>query len=460
MFLCGGALVLALAGVGPLTARAEQLSKLNILIITIDTLRADHISSYGYHLVTSPNLDRLAQKGIRFDQAYTTIPLTGPAHTSLFTGRYPQETGARVNGQPLARDPRLLTLPQILNKNGYATAAFVSAWPLKDRLARLDRGFEVYNQEFTRQFQWLNSYRSAEDVTLKTTRWLHSQKKSAKPFFLWVHYFDPHGPYDLWENFSDLPPNPSGTYKTKAIDRAMAERIRAYDSEIAYTDHHIGKLFQEISKLGLTDSTLILITADHGESLGERGYVGHGRQLYEYIVRVPMILYHPEITPVGQTVHHKVSLLDLAPTILDFTGIHHPFPLQGISLRAFFNGATPPPPRDTYFVTFPGKPWQIPKWISWMWHFPTRKKLPLKIGRLHSHQKLIWTPRSKQLEAYNLDQDTTETHPVFSGKVNKFYRKQVQGLMSWYKTTNRHRKNRTAMSKRDIEVLKTLGYID
>ncbi len=439
-------------------AAAQEPERPNIVLITIDTLRADHLSSYGYHLLTTPNLDRFAEQGVRFERAYTTIPLTGPAHTSLFTGRYPQETGARVNGQPLASDARLLTLPRILEKNGYQTAAFVSAWPLTKRLTHLDRGFEIYDQDLGRKFQMLNSYRNAEDVTPRVLSWIRLSPK--QPFFLWVHFFDPHGPYELKEEFVDLESNPDGDYRTEPVDEEMAERLRNYDSEIAYTDHYVGKLLDELEVQGLQDSTVVVVASDHGESLGERGYIGHGRQLYENIVRIPLMIRYPLKVPAGEVVGENVSLLDVAPTLLDLAGIEPPLPYQGKSLRTFFDDSSENKPRTTYFVTFPGKPGIAPKWLSWLWHFPSGKKLPLKMGRIVQDEKIIWTPKSRGLEVYDVVKDREEKTPIFAGSPNGAYQPYVNRLLGWFKSTNRHGNNRTAMTKRDIEILKTLGYID
>ncbi len=444
------------------TSGAKQpVLRPNVLLITIDTLRANHLSCYGYHKITSPRIDRFASQGARFDRAYTTVPQTGPAHASLLTGRYPQETGARVNGQPMANDPRVLPLQRILKRNGYRTGAFVSAWPLKDRLTHLRRGFDVYNEKFTKTFQLISSYRPAEDVTPKAIHWLQmkSRMKKKRPFFLWVHFFDPHSPYELKEKYADHPLNPSGTLKTTALNKEMATRIRSYDSEIAHTDHHVGLLLDELEKLGLRDSTVVIVMADHGESLGEKGYVGHGNHIYEYISQIPLILSYPPAVAAGQIVNERVSLVDVMPTILDLVGIKPPFPLQGRSLRSYLN-SSPPPARDTYIVTFSGKPGIAPKWLRWLWYSSSEKHLPLKIGHIRSDRKIIWTPARNKIEEYNLRLDRKEMKPIFAGKPNGQYKSSINGLKLWFESTNRHVHKPTKMKKKDIEVLRSLGYID
>ena len=182
----------------------------NILLITIDTLRADHLSSYGYHLKTSPTIDKLAEDGVRFENAYSPIPLTGPSHTSLFTSRFPQEHGARINGYAVPKDSKWLSLPQVLKRFGYQNGAFVSAWPLTARLTHLDRWFDLYDEDLGRKYQVFNSSRYAEDVTPLAVSWL--EENQVGPFFLWVHYFDPHSPYNLREEFAE--PERSGHPKS------------------------------------------------------------------------------------------------------------------------------------------------------------------------------------------------------------------------------------------------------
>jgi arylsulfatase A-like enzyme len=439
---------------------AAEPERPNVLLITLDTIRAHHFSSYGYHLRTTPNMDQLAAEGARFDRAYTAIPMTGPAHVSLFTSRYPQEHGAKVNGQPMADDPRLLTITEILRKQGYRTAAYVSAWPLKERLTRLNKGFELYDQEFNTQYQMFNSFRSANEVTPKAIEWL--QTSGSEPFFLWVHYFDPHKPYRLQSAFDDLPENEEGDVRSVPADKEMADRIRRYDSEVAFMDYHIGKLIRELSRLGIDDSTLVIVVGDHGESLGEGGYIGHGRYLFESIVRVPLIIRYPRLVPAGRVVREHVSILDIMPTLLDVLEIEYPLSLQGESLRSLFDEANGPVrerPDTTYFVTFPGKQWQMPKWFSWLWHRESEDRLPLKLGWIRGEQKVVWTPGSKTLELFTLGEDGNGAQPVFSGKVDESPQDEVTQLQAWFEATLIYRDEKFRLRQEDIEVLKSLGYV-
>ena len=291
-FLLGSGLyafsTLAGAAAEPPSAEARP----NIVLITIDTLRADHLSCYGYHLKTSPTIDKLAEDGVRFENAYSPIPLTGPSHTSLFTSRFPQEHGARINGYAVPKDSQWLSLPQILKRFGYQNGAFVSAWPLTSRLTHLDRWFDLYRRGPEPQissFQ-LQPLRRGCDASGSL---MAGGKPGRGRFFLWVHYFDPHSPYNLREDFAEPESSGHPNSTREPLNREMANRIKKYDAEIGYADFHIGKLLARLDELGLKESTLVVLTSDHGESLGEHGYVGHGRQLSEGIVHIPLIMRYP-----------------------------------------------------------------------------------------------------------------------------------------------------------------------
>jgi arylsulfatase A-like enzyme len=431
----------------------------NLLLITIDTLRADHLSSYGYHLRTSPNIDRLAAEGVRFANAHTVIPLTGPAHISLFTSRYPQEHGARINGLSQRSDARVLMLPQVLRRYGYRNAAFVSAWPLNSRLTHLNRWFDVYDEEMNRSYELVNSQRWAEDVAPRALAWLGSNR--ARPFLLWVHFFDPHAPYDLRAGFEDLPAagDPPGG---PVLSAAAAQRIRAYDSEIAYADHYVGRILRAVDDLGLRESTLVVLLADHGESLGEHDYVGHGRNLYESIVHVPLIFRWPGVVRAGKVVEQDVSLLDVAPTVIDLTvrrrepGWTSPVPMAGRSLSAALDGGGEPAQETIRYVTFGGRKGFLPRFMT-TW-FVNSGSLPLKVGQRNRDRKVVWSPREKGLEVFDLSRDPGELFPAEPARESPVYEAESRRLRLWLdKTGGKSGENR--MTGRDLEVLRSLGYI-
>lgn len=444
-----------------LPAEMAVSSRPNVLLITVDTLRADHLSSYGYGLKTSPYIDKLAQEGTRFERAYTVIPLTGPAHLSLFSSRYPQEHGARRNGLAMASDRTLVTLPQILRANGYLNSAFVSAWPLTARLTNIDDWFDHYEENLTRTYQMFNSSRWAEDVTPEAIGWLKQNGGKDKPFFMWVHYFDPHSPYDFREHFADL--KQTGSERPPAIaDPEMRERVRNYDTEIAYTDWYIGKLLATLDEMKLSDSTLVVLTADHGESLGEHDYVGHGRYLYENIIRIPLIVRLPGKVKAAQVVSTPVSIVDIAPTVLDLTVKEEvrdknvPVRFVGRTLEPALTTGAKLRERRIYSVTFPGKKGFAPKWLSWMW--VRDEELPLRFGYVDGNSKLIWSPEDQRAVAYDIGRDPQEIRPRTLTAGTQAYRGQTKRLQTWFARTE-SRASEEKLTARDAEVLKSLGYV-
>ncbi len=448
--------ILLSVSAAPLAAAAEEQST-NVLLITVDTLRADHLSCYGYHRRTSPNIDKLASEGTRFEKAYTPIPLTGPAHFSLLTSRYPQEHGARINGLSHRKKTKLLFLPQVLRKHGYRNGAFVSAWPLTSRLTHIDQYFDHYDEDMPRGYQVFNSMRWAEDVTPRAQSWLRSNADG--PFFLWVHYFDPHEPYNLRKGFTELEQLAEPGYPGLDIeDEAVRERLLRYDSEIAYADHHIGKLLASLDDLELRDSTLVVLASDHGESLGERDYVGHGRFLYEPIVHVPLIFRLPGAVSAGKVVAETVSLIDLSPTIIDMVTKRDqelPIELGGNNLAAALNGGKIDDATARY-VTFGGKKGFFPRWISFLW--TDMDSSPLKIGRKTGSRKVIWSLRDDEMEIFDVAADPHEQAPKAMKEGSPQYKRETARLKRWYDATEGEAGD-NQMTEKDIEILKSLGYL-
>ena len=271
----------------------------NILLITLDTTRADHLGCYGYEKAGTPHLDGLARGGVRFARAYCPAPLTLPAHCTIMTGVEPAAHGVRNNGHHLA--PATRTLAEGLKEAGYATSAFVSSFSVDSRFG-LDRGFDVYDDTFSPDmpYKTLNAERRAEQTLVRFSRWL--DKNGGRRFFSWVHFYDPHWPYD--------PPSP------------FKERFpgRPYDGEIAYMDDQVGALLDGLRERGLLERTIVVVAGDHGEGLGEKVEMGHGIFLYEETLRVPLIMNNPAAFPRPRVVESQVRLVDLAPTILDVLG--------------------------------------------------------------------------------------------------------------------------------------------
>ena len=440
---------------------APATDRPHVVLITVDTLRADHLSSYGYHLRTSPRMDQLASEGVLFEQAYCTIPMTGPSHFSMFTGRYPQEHGARINGVAIYDDSKWLTLPQVLRRFGYKTGAFVSAWPLIGRLTNLNDHFDHYDDELTRTYQVFHSMRWAEDVTPSAKKWLDANKDEEN-IFMWVHYFDPHEPYNLRKDFSE----PEQIHEPNPIiheyDKEVHGRILNYDSEIGYTDEHIGDLLDHIDRLGMSEDTLVVLVSDHGEGLGEQGFNGHGRWLYESVVRVPWIMRMPgKITP-GTTIPQNVTTLDLSPTILDLVVPEYrqdgkiPLSFAGESLLPAITEAVSPSVRQVRFVSYEGKKGFMPKWLSWMWR--PNSGTPHRVGMLNGSMKIIWTPHEERFEMFDLDKDPHELNPETLEAGQERYKFEMTAFQRWLKATDLA-ENESRMTEKDARILESLGYI-
>lgn len=324
----------------------------SVVLITIDTLRADHIGAYGGKAVT-PVLDRLAEQGVLLEQASTPVPSTGPAHVSLMSGLHPWRHGAMANAVPL--DPELLTLAQVLSERGLATGAFVSSY-IVDRRFGLDRGFDTYFFEPTEGYDWRGSRRDkfwsrGEATVGAATDWIASH--AGEPFFVWVHLFDPHRPY--------LPPREFALSETEPVDisgkrlppevrdmHELAQLNRQYRGEVSYADAQVGRLVAKLSSLKLADRTAVIVTSDHGEGLGDHGLLEHGQNVFDELVRVPMI-FRATGLPAGRRLVGPAQLEDLMPTILVMLGVDcdaGPDGVDGIDLLPWLRAETEIPPRS------------------------------------------------------------------------------------------------------------------
>lgn len=274
----------------------------NVLLITLDTTRADRLGCYGYDLATTPTLDMLAHRGILFEKAYTQVPLTLPSHASILTGRYPREHGIRVNGRNILSE-HSTTLATEFKKHGYHTGAIIGAWVLNSNFG-LNQGFDIYHDDFeTLKNSSSNEVqRRADSVTDDALLWL--SKTIDKPFFAWIHYFDPHDPYEPPDPFRHKHPDP-------------------YDGEIAFMDSQIQRVIDYLKSEDQLDRTLIVVVGDHGESFGEHGEHGHAVFLYQTNLHVPLIMSHPAFHS-PQRIQSVVATVDIFPTLLAFMGWEAP----------------------------------------------------------------------------------------------------------------------------------------
>lgn len=333
----GATLLALLLAALPLTGgcgRGNQAENPNLLLVTLDTVRADHLGCYGNREAVTPWLDRLAAEGVRFDSVSAPVPLTLPSHASILSGLLPPHHGLRNNGLG-AYPADKSTLASVLAKEGYRTGAFIGAFVL-DRRFGLNQGFEVYDDEIPRDPHagvTLEAERPGRDVVDRALAWLRGEDsvKNSRPFFLWVHLYDAHAPYT---------PPPAW---------AARHPGRPYDGEISEVDAQVGRLLEELERQGLADGTVVAVAADHGEGLGEHGELTHGLLLYEPTLHVPLLVRAPgRLKP--RVVETPMSLVDLAPTLAGLLGKSLPAPagpggrtLDGRDLsKALLAGGDPP----------------------------------------------------------------------------------------------------------------------
>lgn len=304
------------------SAVATESQPQAVVLITVDALRADRLSAYGYGRPTSPHVDALLARGMLFARARTPETLTTPAMCSLITGLPPHRHGASRNG--LRMEEGLDSLPKILASHGWNTAAFVTNWPLKDSISRLGEHFNHYGEVFTRRrwFGLLNAEATGEDATDQAIAWVsrHLADHPRQPFLLWVHYSEPHAPYHFHKEYA----------ARLGIDASNPSRSDRYDTEVAAVDVAIARLLDELEERIPAPRLLLAFLADHGESLGEHDYWGHGRHLYEPTLWIPMALVWPGHVAVG-TVAAPATLLDVPATILDLLGLPIPDDFTGRS---------------------------------------------------------------------------------------------------------------------------------
>jgi arylsulfatase A-like enzyme len=312
-------------------------SDLNLLVITLDTTRADRLGAYGFPGVETPSLDRVAREGVRFDHMTSAAPLTLPAHCSLFTGRLPPQHGVRQNGMALRADE--VTLAMVLKSQGFQTAAVPAAFVVSSQWG-LNQGFEQYIDGFGNHsadepedaprgpHAARALRRSADDVADRALDWLQEHDRGR--FFTWLHFYDPHAPYE--------PPEP---YRSRYAKDP-------YLGEIAFMDEQLGRVFGYLEARRLLNRTIIVVVGDHGESLGEHGEHTHGLFVYESVLRVPFIIRAPFTNLRGRRVDEPTRSIDMMPTVLDLLGISAPAGVQGRSLAGLMTGTERALELETY----------------------------------------------------------------------------------------------------------------
>jgi len=417
-------IVLALTALPALQVAAEEPKKptFNVVLITIDTLRADHVGCYGYKQIKTPNIDSVAADGVRFEHAFTPVPVTLPSHTAILTGTYPMLSGVHdFGGNKLS--PQQVTLATVLKQAGYVTGAVVASAVLDSRFG-LNQGFDFYYDHF--DFSRLEEAnldemeRPGNVVADQALEWLG--KNSQKKFFLWMHLYDPHYPY--------RPPEP---YRQEYA-------AQPYDGEIAFADEQVGRLLRFLKDRGLYQNTVIVLSGDHGESLGEHGEKTHGFFIYNATMHVPLIIHLPGKSAT-QTVSDPVSLVDLMPTVLAATGLDIPSQVQGRSLVPALRGEKIDQDRTLYGETF------LPRL-----HFNWSELRGAENAKYH----FIDAPRP---ELYDLAKDPGELRNLFPEKkaVAEEMRAKLAGLIREY-SAGKELAEKTGLDPALMERLKSLGY--
>jgi choline-sulfatase len=375
----------------------------NVFLVTVDTLRADHVGCYGYTGVKTPAMDSLAKDGIRFANAFTPIPVTNSSHASIMTGLYPSSHGVMDFGVALSATH--VTWAALLQKHGYATAAFIGAVVLDSKTLApgFDQGFDYYDNflPHTGKGHWDVEERRGMEVVQHAEKWLdrpHSEQSltapSASPKFLWVHLYDPHDPYEP-------PPPYSEIY-----------RNNLYDGEVAYADHALGDFLAYLRRRGWYDNSLIVLVGDHGEGLGEHRENTHGIFLYDATLHVPLIIKLPQQREAGKVVRAQVRTIDILPTVLGLLNVSTIEHMDGASLQPLLAGAGQGSERPLFGET------DYPLHFGWA---------PLRCVRTEGG-KLIQAPRP---EYYDLSSDPHELHNLYSSATPPQQR--LQALLSQHR---------------------------
>lgn len=404
----------------------------NVVLLSVDTLRADRLGCYGYPHATSPNIDALAAEGLLFEDVLAEVPLTNPSFGAMMTSRYPRMTGVTRNGLPMPE-----TVPKVaelFRDAGYQTLCVQSNWTLKSKLSGLHHGFDVYDDHFhTRRWGIIKSERYADEVT-DIALTLLRERDANRPMFLWVHYSDPHAPYRHHREFAPSDDAYPGHDKVNRVRRG-------YDSEIAYMDSHIARFLAALPK----ESTFIVFVADHGESLFEHDYLGHGRRIYQTCVRVPLIVKGPGIAPGRNATPGR--LLDIGPTLLALAGLEPAAGMLGHNLLSP-EGA---PPNARFVETYGGAVPNLPGAKALMADQP-----PIRRGVVQEGWKLILG--GERVELFNLRDDPMETNNLAEKAPDKV--SELEALIRQFEANVKSRpRTQAPLDEQDIEALKSLGYI-
>jgi arylsulfatase A-like enzyme len=422
----------------------------HVVVVTIDTLRADHVSGYGYPRPTTPAIDRLLAEGATFLAASTPTPTTSPAHVSLFTASYPRTHGVLKNGMVL--DPGRPTLAEALRARGYRTGAIVSAFPVAGRFG-LARGFDHYDDTFDREHasidvaEWEGMDldeafdRRADATTDRALAWLDSMR-GGPSWFLWVHYYDVHGPYDPPRPYADLFRDPERS------DR-LGSAIAAYDGETRFVDDNVARLVERVDAAFGSRNVLLVIATDHGEGLMDHGWMAHGVHLYEELVRVVLAFRWPSGVAARTRSEVPVSLIDVSPTVLALLGL--PSSLlgsEGHDLSPLLRGQTASGLRPIFFERRP-------------YATRDRSRVPA-VGPMRAVRDGTWkyVDASEQgvQELFDLSTDPGETRNLLASE--RATGERLATLLREWQATPHAGPSAPSVSEDDAARLRALGYVE
>jgi len=401
--------------------------KPNVILITIDTLRPDHLGCYGYKAIQTPHIDKLALESARFTTVVSQVPQTLPSHCTILTSTYPMFHGIRDNvGYRL--DNSKTTLAEVLKRQGFQTGAFVGSYVLDSRFG-LGQGFDTYDDHFNPEknsdgFLKLEQLeRRAEEVVDHAVRWLE-KTNSSSPFFVWIHLYDPHDPYE--------PPPP---FKVRY-------KSRPYDGEIAYVDEQVGKLITYLGKKGFYEKSLIVLTGDHGESFGEHREFKHGYFLYDTTLLVPLLIKPVRQTFGKQVIEEQVRLVDIAPTILQILELPRVADFQGTGLLGLLAGKQKHLQLEAYSETY----------------YPAQFGASALRSLRRLNTKFIEAPRP---ELYDLSQDPAEVKNIYPDNQALAHqlKNRLEEMNSLFADKGSNKNSQVALNSEELEKLGALGYV-
>jgi len=405
----------------------------HVILISVDTLRADRVGFMGNPHGLTPNIDAWAENALIFEQSVCEVPLTGPSFGAMFSSLPPRATGMTRNGLPMPEEAPLAT--EVFQEAGYHTVCVQSNWTLKRELSRLDRGFEVYDDDFRRR-RWvvLKSERRADEVTDQALAALEDWDGET-PLFLWVHYTDPHAPYRYHRRL-----NPHGR-SPHFVGREESIKIR-YDTEVAYTDEQIGRLMEALP----TENTAMVFISDHGESLFEHDYLGHGRRVNEPSMHVPFAISGPGIAP-GRT-DQPTQGIDVGPTLLGLAGLPVPPSMMGIDLARDEADEG----RIRVVETYGGAVPRLPGARAVMGDAD-----PQRQAIYAGPWKLVVTDVNNKI--FHLGRDPEELNNLALQERERMETMR-ELLAAWEESTPRGRAEAAELTAEDLEALESLGYLE